>query len=213
MPRTSVRAFTIVTSDYAGITFLPALVERVRSEAPAIDIVVKPLTPEWSSALGVGAVDVVVAPVRGTDQIAPGIAHVPIREDSFRCVVRRGHPLARKRVTVERYVAYPHLMVAPNGLRGSFIDDALSLLGHQRRVACMIPQFLLAAHIVARTDLVLTVAERVMREQLAHLDLVDRPLPFPVAPFKASMLWHERSTKEPGQIWLRDLLREVASKA
>lgn len=212
-PRTSRRTFSLGTTDYAGIMLLPALLEHVRREAPDIDIVVKPLSPDWSSALGVGAVDVVLGPARVAEHDAHGIAHEPIWLDRFRCVVRRGHPLARQRLTVERYVAYPHVMVAPNGTRGSFIDDALSLLGHRRRVACMIPHFLVAPHLVARTDLVLTASEHVIRGHLAHLGLVDRPLPLTIAPFSLSMLWHERSTNEPGHVWLRDLLRELARTA
>jgi len=212
-PRTSQRTFSIGTTDYAGIVLLPALLEHVRRDAPGIDIVVKPLSPEWSSTLGVGAVDVVLGPARVADHDAQGIAHEPIWSDRFRCVVRRGHPLARGRITVERYVAYPHVMVAPNGTRGSFVDDALALHGHRRRVACMVPHFLVAPHLVARTDLVLTASERVVCRELAHLDLVDRPLPIDFAAFSISMLWHERNTNEPGHTWFRDVLRTIAGTA
>ena len=216
-PRTTQRTFSLGTTDYAGIVLLPALLEHVRREAPGIDILVKPLSPDWSSALGVGAVDVVLGPARVDAHDAHGIAHEPIWEGRLRCVVRRGHPLARRRLTVERYVSYPHVMVAPNGTRGSFVDDALALLGHRRRVACMVPHFLLAPYLVARTDLVLTSSEHAIRGHLTQLDLVDRALPLPLplsmAPISLSMAWHERSTNEPGHVWFRDILRTLARTA
>lgn len=209
-PRTSRRTFTIATADYAEVMLLPPLMARLRAEAPDVDIVAKPLSPDWKALLATGAIDLALGPAKLQDEEA--YDHEPLLQERFRCIVRRGHPLTKQRLTVSRYVSFPHVMIAPSGTRGSFIDDTLAMLGKRRRVACMVPHFLVAPHIVARTDLVLTLSERIVRFHVKPLDLVDLPLPVSVAPFTLSSLWHRRNGREPGMLWLREVLREVAAE-
>ena len=210
-PATSQRTFTIGTTDYAEILLLPPLLERIRVEAPGVDIVVKMPETDIVTALAVGAIDLALVPPRAFEREAIALRHEVLFEEHFRCVVRRDHPLTKQRLTVARYVAYPHAMISPRGERGSFVDDALAALGKSRRVACIIPHFMVAPHVIARTDLVLTLTERIIRSQVTHLGLVDLPLPLAVPPLKLEIVWHERSTPEPGHAWLRGLLQEIAA--
>src|SRR5665647_1601381 len=43
-------------------------------------------------------------------------------DETFTCIVRAGHPLADARMTLARYCAAPHLLVAPRGTPGSVVD-------------------------------------------------------------------------------------------
>jgi DNA-binding transcriptional LysR family regulator len=211
-PMTSTRSFSIATSDYGELVLLPPLFARLRKVAPNVDIWVKPVVDDFPMPLATGEIELAIAPVRTHEQNAPGLRHEPLFDERFLCVMRRGHPLAKQRMTLARFVSYPHALVAPRGLRGSFVDDVLATLGKSRRIACAVPHFLVAPHVVARSDLLLTAAERVFTTLAPHLGLVSVPMPVPITGFTLSQMWHERSEQDPGLSWLRGLLREIAAE-
>jgi DNA-binding transcriptional LysR family regulator len=69
-----------------------------------------------------------------------------------------------------------------------------------------VPHFLAAPHLVATTDLVLTVAERAARifERLLPLEILTPPLELPRT--RVSMIWHQRQDADPAHRWLREWL-------
>ena len=131
------------------------------------------------------------------------------------CAVRAGHPAARRRLTLERYCSLDHLLIAPRGTYGGFVDSALAALRMQRRVALAVPHFLIVPHVVASTDLIVTIASRIaaaFREshQLATL----RPPPaLGLSGFPMHLIWHERAHGDDAQRWLREQIVAVAGKA
>jgi DNA-binding transcriptional LysR family regulator len=209
-PATARRTFRIATGDYAELVLLPALTARLAREAPGVDLWVV-AGGEDLATLATGAHDCVLMPYRGP--VAPaGVYEKKLFDETFTCVVRRGHPLVAQgqKLTLARYEAMPHLLIAPRGTPGSFVDDALAALGKQRRVALAVPHFLVAPHVVAATDLILTLATRIARAVAAPLDLVMMPPPVDLPGFTMSMWWHERNHHDPAQRWLRQVIAEVA---
>ena len=66
-----------------------------------------------------------------------------------------------------------------------------------------LPHFLVAPYVVAETDLVLTLAERVARPMARTLSLTILEPPMELPSFTISLLWHERRQADPGLTWLR----------
>jgi DNA-binding transcriptional LysR family regulator len=90
------------------------------------------------------------------------------------------------------------------------VDDALARLGLERHIAVAIPHFLVMPHIIAQTDLVLTVASRVAHAFARALPIRTFPPPLDLARFEIRMFWHERSHLEPAHVWLRDTMARLA---
>ena len=90
------------------------------------------------TALGSGAVDLAIAPLRPPDE-RPGIFGKALFREGFVCVVRKGHPLARKKLTLTRFAKASHALISPRGAEGGFVDDALARLGMRRRVTIAVP--------------------------------------------------------------------------
>jgi DNA-binding transcriptional LysR family regulator len=112
--------------------------------------------------------------------------------DRFVCVVRRGHPALGKRFTLDQFVAYPHLQVAPRGKPGGYIDDVLRERGRTRTVARAVPYFLTALQLLAQTDYVLTISERLAQRFAGPLALEVLEVPLKLRPYALSLLWHPR---------------------
>lgn len=95
-------------------------------------------------------------------------------------------------------------MVSPDG--GGFFgvtDEALATAGASRRVVLSVPHFLYVAAVLAGSDLVAMLPERLVRDNAA-LQVVEAPVDVPG--YEMSMLWHERSHRDPAHRWLRDFI-------
>ncbi len=208
-PSTARRAFRVGASDYAEFLLLPPLLARIAEEAPGVDLWGHSHGDEVHDRLRSGELDLALGVAR--KEQSPGIQSAPLLEERFVCVVREGHPLLRGALTVARFVAARHAFIAPRGRPGGAVDDALAALGHKRRVALAVPHFLVAPHVIARTDLVLTVAERIALAFAALLPLRVLPPPVTLPGFTLSLIWHERNEVDPAQAWLRSRISEVAA--
>ena len=207
-PTTARRTFHVWTTDYAELVILPALMARLSRRAPGVDLFVRALDEDIAAQLSTGSIDVALAPdpqLRGLTAHAEHLA-----DERFVCVMRKGHPLAGKKLTLDRYCAAEHALIAPRGRPGGLVDDALEALGRSRRVALAVPHFLVAPHVVAETDLVLTLAERVAKTFAALLPLHLAPPPLELGGFTMLQAWHARTHDDPGCRWLRAELATVA---
>src|SRR5678815_4247413 len=84
------------------------------------------------------------------------IHRAPLFVDRLTTAVRSGHPLLRGRVTLDRFIEYPHVLVAPLGSPVGLVDALLSRQGRSRRIARTLPTFLDTALLVSETDYVVT---------------------------------------------------------
>lgn len=212
-PRTAKLRIVLATSDYGELVVLPEVVRRLGIEAPGIELRVVARTDDAPAQLASGAVDLVVAP-RSPRGDAVGMFAQRLFDEGFVCVVRRGHPLARKKLTLARFAEASHALIAPHGREGSFVDDALAARGAARRVAVAVPHFLIAPHLVATSDLLLTLASRVARILAKPLGLVvlAPPPEIRLERFTMYLLWHERTHRDTAHTWVRDLFLQTARR-
>lgn len=212
-PARTETTFRLAASDYLDPLFLPAVVARLRSEAPAARVEVLPLSGEFDyrASLARGEVDLVV----GNWLRPPAELHLGrLLSDEIVCLVAEDHPAVRqpRAWTVERYLGCEHVAPTPlhPGARG-VIDEHLDALGLAREIAVRSPYFSLWPPIVARSRLVLTTGRLFCSryvEQLPGLRIVRCPVPFPALAYY--QLWHALSHQSAAGRWLRGVMREVA---
>jgi DNA-binding transcriptional LysR family regulator len=114
---------------------------------------------------------------------------------------------------LETFTSLSHVQIAPRGTRGGAVDDFLARAGKTRHVALRVADFLVAPIVVAQTDLLLTLPERVANvfARSQGLRVVEPPGEFPT--FGVWQIWHQRRKDEPAHAWLRGLLGAVATEA
>ncbi|CAN5752692.1 hypothetical protein BH09MYX1_BH09MYX1_25450 [soil metagenome] len=114
-------------------------------------------------------------------------------DDHFVTVARRDHPVVKKKLTLSQFVALDHIQIAVGATPGGPVEDALG-----------------APMIVAKSDLILTLANRIARALAPLLDLQIFPTPIPVKPFSIHQMWHEQKQADPAHVWFRSLIASVA---
>ena len=207
-PREAERVFTLACVDFGSLVIVPPLLARLRAEAPGVDLVVRQLrSEEIERQLAEGQVDLAVGVLYGQDE--PWMVGQRLFEERFVCVVRADHPTVRGPLTLDQFVALDHALISPRGRQGGFVDRALARHGRTRRVALTVPHFLAAPIVVAGSDLILTVPERIARAfaKMLPLQIVEPPLE--VEGFAVTQYWHERQARDPAHVWFRGLVVEV----
>ena len=86
------------------------------------------------------------------------------------------------------------------------MDTTLAEQGQVRRIALVVPHFMIAPLVVLETDYVVTLPRRLALRfaALENLRIVEPPIE--VVGFTMSQLWHERVQDDPGHAWLRRTL-------
>lgn len=206
-PERAERSFVLAMADQASFQLLPPLVERIARVAPGITLQLRPPPIDLAAALSEGEIELAI----GVFGDAPaGIHTEPLWTETFSCVVRRRGPGTRGPFDLARYLARPHLLVAPRGRPGSVVDDLLAQRDQRRRIAVVVPHFLVAPAIVATSDLVWTAPSGLAHAFAESYALAVRPPPLAIPSFTIAMRWHLRLDRDPGLAWLRAMLRQVA---
>jgi DNA-binding transcriptional LysR family regulator len=204
-PATSTRAFRIGMRHIVESAALPALVQRVRAQAPHVQIVSAHHDRDaLHGALATGELDAVI------DVLLPRVQHVSyqlLAGGRMVVAVRAGHPRVGDTLDLATYLEMEHVMTSSRRSGPGLEDLALQRLGRERRVAVRCQHHWTACQLVASSDLLLTMPERYAG--IANAALGNRLLPFPLAtPANDLYLyWHANADAEPGNRWLREQIR------
>ena len=120
-------------------------------------------------------------------------------------VGRRNHPRLRNEITPEQYADLEHVIISLRG--GDFVtsvDSSLATLRLRRNVVLSASSFLLIPDILARSNVVALLPERLVHNRTDKLKVIESP--FPVEGFPVGMVLHERSHGHSGHRWLREAI-------
>ena len=209
-PLTAERNFVIAAPDFLATLLLPPLVAAIAAEAPGVTLELVPSVRRGNAwLLETGELDLALGAV--VDD-APGIRRTDLCVEGFACAVREGHPSIAGNLTLEQYVATPHLLITlGDSARPTWVDEALAKLGRRRQVAVRVRHFMVAPLVVARTDLLLTGPSMLIRyfADLVPLQVLKLPIALPTYP--EELYWHERFDSDPAHRWLRGLLARTTA--
>lgn len=206
-PDTAEATFTIAATDYAQMTFLAPLIKEVHQAAPGIRFAIVPTdTHTMADEFERQEIDFAIT----VPEMAPdNTLSFELFGDRYVCAVRDGHESADAGLTLDDFCALDHILVTPSsdGFRGP-ADDALNLLGRQRRVVVSVPDFLSLPSILQNSDFIAVAPERVF-VPFAHT-LKVFPAPFEIPRVSMIALWHERTDRSPAHQWIRRKMEEIS---
>jgi len=107
-------------------------------------------------------------------------------DTSYVCVMRKDHPLAEKRLTVEEFSMAEHLLVSLSGDIASPTDQALLQLGLSRRIAFMVNQFSSTVPNIKESDLIAIIPTDLIHNYLGcgELAIAHPPVDIPDSSFQ-----------------------------
>lgn len=212
-PAATARTFVIDSLDYTAALIGADLNRRLAQEAPDATVVFRSFDFAASmAAFDEGKLDLRlgVAAAGESDLIVE-----PLFDESFDVLARADHPALADGMTLDRYCALDHVLVAaasqptdPALLRGA-VDAGLSAIGRRRRISMVLPQFLSAFVLVRDSDVLLTAPSKLARRYAATLGLARYTPPFEMRGFQFSIMRARSAKDDPAVNWLAGLCREA----
>jgi DNA-binding transcriptional LysR family regulator len=92
---------------------------------------------------------------------------------------------------------------------GGYEDISLGRLGMSRRIRVRCQHYAAACEIVARSDLLATMARSQAQLGSRHGNIQVLPFPVEIPPLEMFLYWHANVDADPGSRWLRALLLEL----
>lgn len=202
----SERQFRLMMPDLAVELLMPPLMEKVTRLAPNVRIEIVPWRgPAIFHAEFARTIDLVIS----IGNAFKGFHRQLLYTDSDALAVRRGHPMRAKLKRREAFLAARHVGVIIRGQSEDLIDTWLRSKGIERHVSLVVPGYLEALHVAARTDLVAFVPRRLIAALSSQLGLVTVTPPLDPGIDEQFMFHPTRAQMDPGSVWLRRLMLDT----
>ncbi|WP_178131012.1 LysR family transcriptional regulator [Reyranella sp. CPCC 100927] len=205
-PASMRRTVTLASADMQDLLILPDVIAHLRRAAPGIDLRVRASDRiDVVTALQSGEVDLGLMPMMANTS---DLRSAVLFREELVVLVARGHDVARKGLTLKRFLAYPHIMVSVEGRGTAPVDAALAARGLQRRIGLTLQHFLPVPFVVAASDMIAAYPARLARILAANVPVAVLPLPLPIEGATVHVAWHRRHDADPLLLWLRERLVE-----
>jgi len=202
-PKSSKRRFMFAMNDTSESYLLPLLMEYLQKEAPGILIESyavqrHDLAREFAAGQLDFALDVPLIN-------EPQLTHHALADDKYVCVARRNHPQLKGSLSLEQYIALPHINVSSRRKGQGYIDMYLNRLGLQRNIHLRVQHSRAAPPIAERTDMLLTIPKTLAMDH----DLQVFDLPFELPKLDWHLYWPSNYSNDKAHQWMRQVIFDI----
>lgn len=205
-PEESSRQFRITMSDIGELIFLPPIVEKLKTEAPNIELQVIQVpikdVDEW---LSTGKIDLAVG---NFSVFEPKGNQQKIFKEKYVCLMSKNHPSIKDKLTISNFTKARHILVSSPFSGHSLIEESLKRKGVTRKISLQIEHFTILPRLLAESDLIVTLPSRVAKLFESYTPLTTHPLPIKIPEFDVGLLWHHHQENDPGHSWLKKTIYE-----
>jgi DNA-binding transcriptional LysR family regulator len=196
----------LVMTDIGEIVFLPPLLAHLQSAAPNLQLsTVRNTTIDLPQAMADGKVDLALGWLPDLPQ---GFYQRHLFRQRYVVLMREGHPLAGGKFSLSKFVGAQHVVVQAQGTGHARANAALDKQGVSRRVALEVPHFLSVPYLLAQSDLIATVPERLAQAAASAFGLRSVAHPVDLPAFEVNLFWHRRAHQNSANRWLRQWLAD-----
>jgi DNA-binding transcriptional LysR family regulator len=202
------RKFSIRMSDYSVAVLSEPLLRRVRELAPGVRLELWPIALSiQENDRGLLQHDLLIAPIGFRAGGQPEV----IFRDRFVYVADPANPRLRDgRLSLADLAALPHAAATLPHAELDPVGQVLAELGVARDVHVTTAGWLPLPYVVAGTDLVAAVPERLARQVAAAARVTVAEPPFGRVELVEAAWWHPMRAADPALAWLHDIITTVA---
>lgn len=193
--------------DHQALLLGKPVTERLSQGEKSRELAIEPLTANIHKRLETGDLEMALGEISGA---ATGFYQRSLFADEYTCLLRPNHPILGYDWTPEQFYELHHaLSTLTQDGEPDHVADALASGVH--RSHCMVsPNTMSAAMAVIDSDMILTLPKRAAARLAAILDLRIKDPPIVISPYRAVLLWHERSHRDAEHEWLRSQIVAAA---
>lgn len=207
-PATSDKHFCIALTSYGENLLLPNISQRFSQQAPKAHLEIARLGVDLPlEELERGEINLVIG-VRAYLPPLKKLISSPYLRERMVCVARKKRRRS-KRLSMKQFLSHRHAYPSPLGAKTNIVDSWLEQQGVKRDIAVTTHSYLVAAHIAAESDFLVSLPYRIAWQLsgLLPLDILEPPAGFPT--FELSLIWHPLFGQEPATGWLREMVAAI----
>jgi DNA-binding transcriptional LysR family regulator len=202
------RNVRITASDDPTFLVAGALLAALEKSAPGITLMFRPWTGNDAAARDLLNGDTDIAISVFPNEI-DGLKKITLFDENYIVAMRRDHPAAQ-RFDMDKWLAWPHVVVSGRGDMHTPLDAQLVRLGQQRRIGAVVPSFQLVPSMLAQTDYIAMLPKHGF-DLTAYPSLIGFAPPIEVDGFPLHLASHARQASDIGiQHVIAEIRRIVA---
>jgi DNA-binding transcriptional LysR family regulator len=207
--RTSDREFTVIMSDYALTVLGAELFRQLEQQAPNVRLRIRPTSVEAvdDAPAALRTADLMVLP-RGFVADQPS---VELYRDRWVCVCAADNRLVGATLTREDLGRLRWIVTYDSPTQFTPADKHLKLAGIERHADVVVENFLALPFLLAGTQRVCILQQRLARKLQACGGVRLIKLPLDVPELIEAAWWHPSRASDPGHRWLQQLVRDSAA--
>jgi DNA-binding transcriptional LysR family regulator len=206
-PATDARTFRIGLSDQVEAAIMQDVLETVRRDAPGVRIVARSVEMRFGAELlATSAIDLAIGYFPEMDA---GLEAATLYHETFVCLFDAQACGVAPPLSLDDYVALPHILVSLRGEPFGHVDELLQETGRRREVVYTTPHFLAVPFLLRGFRAVAALPRRLAENCADAAGLAMCPVPLPSPGYDVRMAWHRRTSTDPAQSWLRAIVEKV----
>ncbi|MGT2473318.1 LysR substrate-binding domain-containing protein [Paraburkholderia terrae] len=228
-PRVAQRKFVVAANDYITSLVLGRLSQRLRAEAPLVDLVIRPSTRlDLAGQIDVGRIDVAIGIFA---DVPTRLRSAQLWEQTDVVLLHRDHPISERAVTRDDLLAYPLVAISQGGEEEGAVSGFIVERGLARqsemfnrdalnrafadgadvpRMRMSVAHSLAIPALLRHSDMLALVPSSLGRELERYGELKMHATPYECHNAAVRAVWHERNDTDPALQWLRQQLADVA---
>lgn len=209
-PAAAQRRFVVAMRESMELPLLVPLLREVTDRAPGVRIQSVPIDRKTiGRQLLAGDVDLAIdVPFA----VGEDVRRHPLFEAELCLALRKGHPLLKRPLTLERWLAARHVAVSGRPSGPVLEDLVLERRGSERDVIVRCQSYHAACHLVSTSDLVLVLPRLFGEWFRRQLPLSLAHLPIKAPTLQVMLYWSRGNDAVAGHAWLRGLVQALAGQ-
>lgn len=201
------KTFRIALSDWMCVSFLPDIDQRIKKEAPHVNLVIRNMSPkEMYEALMAGELDLGIS---GQANFERGVYKQVLYYETGKCFVWSGHPAIKTSLSLKDYVRFPHILFSPQGSGLGFVDKALAKKKLKRRIGLRVVYSLAIPSLIVNTDYIATTPTPIATFAAQHFPIKIFDPPLPISGGNITQYWNRANHTDPAHQWLRGIIMDI----
>lgn len=201
---TSTRVFRISMSDIGELAFLPPLCAALAESAPRVRLDIQSVpVDQIEDALRVGRLDLAIG---NLPALIGRTRHYRLFHEDYVCMTRRRQGLPKRTLTLEQYLAFPHVLVGSLESAHHQIEESFRQRNIHRQIALQVPHFTVVPHILTHTDWIVTLPRRTVQLLNPADEFVVYDLPVDIFGVTVTVHWHADFDTHDANRWIRELV-------
>lgn len=201
------RRFVISTADTVMLALAEPLIEQLSNQAPGVSVQFVDIGFDMRRSLVSGELDLLIMP--GGFEETVGLYELPLYDDTFVCIARKGHPEISRKLTRAKYDALSHVAFRADHRVEASVET--TLVGVNQRDVVRLPSFVLLPALVERSDSVALIQKRAAEHFVGRYDIEVFKPPFEAPVVSHTAYWSRIHDRDPAHQWFRSQLQEASA--